>query len=88
MPAYRVVIKPSVEKDLRSVPWEVVERVFAVIGELREESFPRGSTKLVGTEGLCRVRVGQYRVVYAVDRGAGLLTVHYVRHRREVYRVL
>ena len=88
MPAYRVVVKPSVEKDLRSVRPAVVARVFAVIDELREEAFPRGCVKLVGTEGLYRVRLGQYRVIYAVDGSARLITVHYVRHRREVYRVL
>jgi mRNA-degrading endonuclease RelE of RelBE toxin-antitoxin system len=32
--------------------------------------------------------VGDYRVVYGVDRGNRLVTIHYVRHRREVYRNL
>lgn len=88
MPAYRVVVKPSVERDLRSVPPEVVARVFHAIDGLRAEPFPRGSVKLVGTERLYRLRVGQYRVIYAVDRGERLVTVHYVRHRREIYRVI
>ena len=88
MPRYRVVVKPWVQKDLGSVPTEVVARVFGVIDELREEPLPRGSVKLVGTDGLYRIRVGQYRVIYAVDRGARLVTVHYIRHRREIYRAL
>jgi mRNA interferase RelE/StbE len=88
MPRYRVVVKPSVEKDLRSVPVEVVGRVLGAIDGLQGEPFPRDSVKLAGTEGLHRIRVGQYRVVYAVDRSARLITVHYVRHRREVYRLL
>ena len=88
MPGYKVVVKPSVEKDLRSIPTPVVARVLRVIDELREEPFARDGVKLVGTEGLYRIRVGQYRVIYAVDRGARLVTVHYVRHRREVYRAL
>ena len=88
MPTYRVVVKPSVEKDLRSVPTAAAERVLGVIDGLREQAFPRNSVKLTGTEGLHRVRIGQYRVIYAVDRGARLITVHYIRHRREVYRML
>jgi mRNA interferase RelE/StbE len=88
MPSYRVVAKPSVEKDLRSVPAVVQARVLASIEALGEDPCPEGSVKLVGTQGLYRIRVGQYRVVYAVDRGARLVTVHYVRHRREVYRAL
>ncbi|MDP1946971.1 MAG: type II toxin-antitoxin system RelE/ParE family toxin [Nitrospirota bacterium] len=35
-----------------------------------------------------RLRVGDYRIVYEVDCEAGQITVHYVRHRREVYRTL
>jgi mRNA interferase RelE/StbE len=88
MPRYRVVVKPSVEKDLRSIPGAVVERVLVAIDGLQSEPFPRDSMKLSGTEGLHRIRVGQYRVIYAVDRSARLITVHYVRHRREAYRLL
>jgi mRNA interferase RelE/StbE len=88
MPKYRVVVKPSVEKDLWPIPGAVVERVLAAIDGLKCEPFPRDSVKLSGTEGLHGIRVGQYRVVYAVDRSARLITVHYVRHRREVYRSL
>ena len=35
-----------------------------------------------------RFRVGDYRIVYKVDTEARLVIVHYVRHRREVYRAL
>jgi len=70
MAAYRVVVKPSVEKDLRSVPPLVAGRAIGVIAGLREEPFSRNCVKLAGTEGLYRIRVGQYRVIYAVDRAA------------------
>jgi mRNA-degrading endonuclease RelE of RelBE toxin-antitoxin system len=58
MPAYRVVVKPSVERDLHSVPPEVVARVFDAIDGLRAEPFPRGSVKLVGTERLYVFELG------------------------------
>lgn len=35
-----------------------------------------------------RIRVGDYRIVFGVDDKAKLVTVHYIRHRREVYRGL
>jgi mRNA interferase RelE/StbE len=81
MAAYRVAVKPSVEKDLRSVSKAVVGRVVGAIDRLGTDPFPRSCVKLASTEGLYRIRVGQYRVIYAVDRGARLVTVHYVRHR-------
>jgi mRNA-degrading endonuclease RelE of RelBE toxin-antitoxin system len=33
----------------------------------------------------CRLRVGDYRVLYEFDAQAGKIFLHYVGHRREVY---
>ena len=41
-----------------------------------------------GAERLYRIRVGDYRIVYELDPAALQITIHYVRHRREVYRRL
>jgi mRNA-degrading endonuclease RelE of RelBE toxin-antitoxin system len=32
--------------------------------------------------------MGDYRIIYGVDKGAKQITVHYVRHRSEAYRKL
>jgi mRNA interferase RelE/StbE len=56
------------------------------IESLTENPFPPGFAKLASSEKMYRVRIGAYRVVYEVDTSAGIVTVHYVRHRREVYR--
>jgi mRNA interferase RelE/StbE len=88
MASYQVVLKPSVEKDLRSLPKSVIQRALNEIEALGEDPFPRQSLKLEGGEGLYRVRVGDYRLVYGVDKVKKTVLVHYVRHRREVYRKL
>jgi len=86
MASYKVALKPSVEKDLRLLPQSVVSRVFKQIEALGNEPFPRQSRKLAGAEQLYRVRVGDYRVVYGIDKAAKEVIIHYVRHRRDVYR--
>ena len=88
MASYKVLLKPSVEKDLRALPQSVVGRIFKKIEALQDEPFPRQSTKLAGAEHLYRIRIGDYRVIYSVDKDLKQVTVHYVRHRREVYRQL
>jgi mRNA interferase RelE/StbE len=88
MASYSIIFKPSVEKDLRSLPRPMVARVFERIGALRDDPFPRRSLKLAGAEELYRVRVGDYRVIYAVDKENQQMVVHYVRHRRDAYRQL
>ncbi len=88
MASYKVVFKPSVEKDLRGLPQAVVVRVLDHAEQLREDPFPRGSRKLTGAERLYRVRIGDYRMIYSADQERREIIVQYVRHRRDAYRQL
>ncbi len=88
MAAYDVVLKPSVEKDFRSLPKSVLQRVWAKIEALSTEPIPRQSVKIAGAEYLYRVRSGDYRIIYSVDHAAKQVVIHYVRHRSEAYRHL
>jgi len=87
MDSYRVVFKPSVEKDLKGLTKALVSRIMKRIEGLADDPF-RPGVKLSTAERLYRVRVGDYRIVYEVDSKARQITVHYVRHRREAYRGL
>jgi len=62
MASYKIVFKPSVQKDLRSLPKSVIARVLSQIEVLRKYPFPRQSVKLAGAEQLYRIRVGGYRM--------------------------
>ena len=88
MASYKVILKPSVEKDLRSLPREVVKRVFRRIEMLKDDPLPRQSLRLSGAEQLYRIRVGEYRIVFGVDKAHVQVVIHHVRHRRDVYRRL
>ncbi len=88
MASYKVTFKPSVEKDLAKLSRELVARVFKRIDLLKEQPFPRETIKLEGSEGLYRLRVGDYRIIYGIDSPQEQIVIHHVRHRREVYRRL
>lgn len=88
MTAYDVIVKPSVEKDLRALPKQAVKRLLGRTDQLKEAPISRQCIKLAGAQNLYRVRVGEYRIIYGVDAKARLITIHYVRHRSEVYRPL
>jgi len=79
-------LKPAAEKDLRKLPRDMLQRVVQALEGLRDDPLPHQSKKLVGTDRLYRIRVGDYRLVYEVDMRSAEVTVHYIRHRREVYR--
>jgi len=88
MASYRVVSKPSVEKDLRSLPKTTIVRVMKQIEALKSDPLPRQALKLESTQDLYRLRIGDYRIVYCLDRQLKQVIIQYIRHRREVYRKL
>ena len=67
MDKYNVILKPSVEKDLRKLPEAVCGRIFEQFEQLETGPFPRQAIKLTGGEHFYRIRVGDYRIVYGVD---------------------
>ena len=86
MASYKVILKNSVEKDLKRIDRSQVPRIMRAIEELASNPFPAASKKLVGSDLTHRVRVGDYRVVYIVNRALGEIEIQRVRHRKEVYR--
>ena len=86
--SYSLQFKPTVEKDLKSLSKTTLLRVFKQIIALQKEPLPSQSIKLSGMDFLYRIRVGDYRIVYEVDKKTEIVTIHYVRHRGDVYRQL
>lgn len=85
---YEIAFQSSVEKDLRKLSAENCDRVMSRIEAFASDPFPSQAIKLKGTESLYRVRVGDYRIIYEVDSEMHCILIHYVRHRRDVYRDL
>ena len=86
MAFYSVELKPSVEKDLGDLPMGEIQRILKRIEALGSQPISRQSIKLTGAQHLYRIRSGDYRIIYGVDHEAKLVTVHYVRHRKDAYR--
>ena len=86
MASYRIEYQKGVLKDFRRLPSEVKNRLERAIDQLAEEPFPVGHQKIKGSEGLFRIRVGDYRVLYEVVDS--ILTVFIVKagHRKDIYR--
>ena len=60
-------------------------RIAPAIDDLANEPRPPGASKLAGREDY-RIRVGDYRIVYAVDDDEHLVLIAKIAHRRDVYR--
>ena len=79
---YEVRLRRVAQKGLDALPKRDYEMVAEVIGALEENSRPPRVKKLADS-GLWRIRVGQYRIVYATDDEAQLVTVVRVARRKE-----
>jgi mRNA interferase RelE/StbE len=83
---YRLLIKPSVVKELEAIPGKgerrrLVER----ISRLAEEPRPPGCEKLSGQDKY-RLRQGRYRILYEIKDQDLLVYVVKIGQRKDVYR--
>jgi mRNA interferase RelE/StbE len=87
--AYRLDYAPAARKAIRSIrDQKLKRRIEAALLALREEPRPAGATRLVGKEGLLRIRVGDWRILYEVHDREVLVLVVRVGPRGEVYERL
>ena len=85
---YEVRLKPSAERKLRKLPREAQQRLASRLDGLAADPRPPGCERLAALEGLYRVRIGDYRIIYQIEDRALIVLVITIGHRREVYRRL
>jgi mRNA interferase RelE/StbE len=84
--SWEVRFKPSALREFRDLPGNVQRRVGTRLDALSSDPRPAGVQKLAGGEEYYRVRVGDYRVVYAIDDPARVVFIVKIGHRGDVYR--
>ncbi|MBC7925801.1 MAG: type II toxin-antitoxin system RelE/ParE family toxin [Bryobacteraceae bacterium] len=86
MTRYTLLVKPSAQKELNALnDKKLIGRLVAKIEALIANPRPAGCRKLQGFRDLWRVRVGDYRIVYAIDDGSRCIDVTRIAQRSEVY---
>jgi mRNA interferase RelE/StbE len=66
MGKYKLILKKSVLKDLRSIPRKDVVRIIKCLDKLMNDPRPPGCEKLSGQERY-RIRQGLYRIIYEIN---------------------
>ena len=86
MADYYIAFARSARKELESLSARLVQRIFPVIEALAKEPRPKGCRKLTTEKNLWRIRVGDYRVIYAIDDHKEAIDIIAVRHRSKAYQ--
>jgi mRNA interferase RelE/StbE len=88
MPTWSVEFSTAARRAFAKVDPSVKRRITSAIEELRHDPRPASAKRLVGRADYWRIRVGAYRVVYALEDDRLVILVVTLGHRRSVYRGL
>ena len=85
MADYTITFARSARRELEELDVPIIQRILPRVEALAKEPRPRGCRKLRGESNLWRIRIGEYRVVYAVYDERQLVDIIAVRHRSKAY---
>jgi mRNA interferase RelE/StbE len=73
---------------LRKCDKALAARITNSIEPLQERPITHDTKKVEGSENLLRIRVGDYRILYEIDYGRGLVGIVKIDKRPRAYRGL
>jgi len=88
--SYRIEFKKSAQKEFLELSRQLQDRTVNAVQLVATNPFSEliRVKKLRGPPNLCRIRLGDWRIVYELFEDKALLGVVKIGHRKEVYRFL
>jgi len=83
--AYRVEFLKTADEELAELPKDSQRQIVKKIEGLKGNPRPAGVKQLQSPEKFLRLRVGDYRIIYVVERKHLVVLVVRIGNRREVY---
>jgi mRNA interferase RelE/StbE len=83
---HRIELSPAAVRQLKKLDRSVLTQIAARIDSLADRPCPHGCEKLTGYDDLYRLRVGDYRIVYAVEDDLVLVVVLKIGSRADIYQ--
>ena len=87
-PQWQVIFLREPEKILRKLPKDLLTLIRKVIDCLAADPTPAGSKKLAGYDNLYRMRIGDWRISYAVEQDRLIILIAEIAPRGGAYRPL
>lgn len=88
--AYQIEIGPKADCQLIELDAAIAASIERKITWLSENALAMVHRRLAGMPedlaGLCKLRVGDYRILYWIYHERKLVRIYRIRHRSEVYR--
>ena len=81
-----IYLSSKADKQLSKLPVKMHDLLVSRIEMLSEDPYQTGCKKLENRDGY-RVRIGDYRIIYTVDKFNKEITILSLAHRKEAYRM-
>ena len=81
-----ISIGPKADRFLQATDKQNFDRLNRKIRELANKPHPRGAKKIVGEEGVFRIRVGVHRILYSIENNNQILLIVNIDKRSRVYK--
>ncbi len=85
MNQYEIIVSKSAARELSKLPKQINNRLIKTILTLSANPRPNGAQKLRGGTDNWRIRIGDYRVIYAIDDEIMVVDVRKVGNRKDIY---
>ncbi len=64
----------------------IISRIINAVEILSENPVPTNCKKLIGSDHIYRIRVGDYRILYSIENDLLLIEIIRVGHRKDIYK--
>lgn len=83
---WSILVHRDTEKILHKLDRETFLRLRDAINHLARDPRPAGYKKIMGTKNLYRIRVGEWRISYALEKEQLIILVVEISTRGDAYR--
>jgi len=82
---YELIYSPTALKQLEKLKGNIKERIIIALERLRIRPESCNIKKLIGMQGY-RFRVGDYRIIFDIEKEKLLILILQIGHRKNIYK--
>lgn len=86
MTEYKIEFLRKTKKELSKLPFNIQKQISKRIESLKINPYPADVKQLKNSNGLLRIRVGDYRIIYRINNEILVIVVIKIGHRSKVDR--
>jgi mRNA interferase RelE/StbE len=80
---FAVLLHPKAAKELDKLERQIKDRIIVRLKDLRDK--PQTLGKILKPSDLWSLRIGDYRVIYEIDKPEKRILVLFIGHKKKVY---